>query len=363
MLKKTFLLCIVSGLIFSNLINPTTIQAKERNKSFNVPQLNPLNEQEINSYLNGINSLFSNYQFTSFIDGMIKKEEEQRKKIEEELKKAEEEAKRKAEEERRKAEEAKRKAEEEAKRKAEEERLKKEQEQLENSGFVNKSGYQKLRRYSSNVHIYVTKSNETASVSLGSKNKRQAVSNIHLSGETAKVNLGFFSFSGAPLHLGTYISNGEYIYTPSSRYMDFILYKDGRTEIKNLTSLTEEQKEYYKSNARFVVGTSYSLMQNGSINLQNSSMFSHATSRHPRTLFCSRTNGSLALVVVDGRSRSSAGVTAKQSAQIMKEIGCYNAVNFDGGGSSTMVLNGRVKNKPSDGSQRRVGSVLIVVPK
>ena len=44
----------------------------------------------------------------------------------------------------------------------------------------------------------------------------------------------------------------------------------------------------------------------------------------------------------------------------MLELGCYNAVNLDGGGSSAMVYKNKLTNKPSDGSERKVGSVILV---
>ena len=132
----------------------------------------------------------------------------------------------------------------------------------------------------------------------------------------------------------------------------------------NLQGYDSKVLSEIQATAEWAIGTSYSLVQYGKINLENYEKYAHATQKHPRTLLGQKKDGTFVLVVVDGRATSNAGVTAQQSAEIMSDLGCYNAVNLDGGGSSTMVVleNGvsRVKNQPSDGGQRAVGSVLLV---
>jgi hypothetical protein len=89
----------------------------------------------------------------------------------------------------------------------------------------------------------------------------------------------------------------------------------------------------------------------------------HLTARHPRTgLGLSADGFKLYLVVVDGRRQGvSIGVTTRQLGEIMKELGAWKAINLDGGGSSTMWLQGRgVVNLPSDGSERVVANHLGV---
>jgi hypothetical protein len=70
----------------------------------------------------------------------------------------------------------------------------------------------------------------------------------------------------------------------------------------------------------------------------------------------------LFLVVVDGRqSGLSAGMTPSELAEYLAGLGCQNAMNLDGGGSSTLWLEGQVRNSPSEGIQRRVANALLVV--
>ncbi len=86
------------------------------------------------------------------------------------------------------------------------------------------------------------------------------------------------------------------------------------------------------------------------------------SSRHPRTAVCMVAPYHYLVVVVDGRSSASRGMTLVELADMMKRRGCVEAYNLDGGGSSTMVYRGRVVNVPSDGNQRPTSDALTVVP-
>jgi hypothetical protein len=89
----------------------------------------------------------------------------------------------------------------------------------------------------------------------------------------------------------------------------------------------------------------------------------NAEARHPRTAIgFSRDSTTLLLVTVDGRSTTSVGMTLVELADFMKSLGAWNALNFDGGGSTTMVIGGKVVNVPSDRTgERDVGSALLLV--
>jgi len=70
----------------------------------------------------------------------------------------------------------------------------------------------------------------------------------------------------------------------------------------------------------------------------------------------------LLLFTVDGRSENSGGMTLIELANVMRELGAWQALNFDGGGSTTMVVDGKVVNRPSDKEgEREVGNALMVV--
>ena len=89
----------------------------------------------------------------------------------------------------------------------------------------------------------------------------------------------------------------------------------------------------------------------------------NAEMRHPRTsVGFSRDSLTLYLFAVDGRSENSGGMTLTELAAMMRTLGAWDALNFDGGGSTTMVIGGAVVNKPSDAAgEREVGNSLMVV--
>jgi len=85
--------------------------------------------------------------------------------------------------------------------------------------------------------------------------------------------------------------------------------------------------------------------------------------RAPRTAVGVTKEGHVLLVVVDGRRKSSIGMTLTELAQFMQQLGAIDAMNLDGGGSSEMVVNGKTVNHPSDGPERSLGDALVIVPK
>lgn len=68
--------------------------------------------------------------------------------------------------------------------------------------------------------------------------------------------------------------------------------------------------------------------------------------KNPRTAIGYTKDNEMIMVTVDGREGSSVGMTLMQLAGFMKSLGCINAMNLDGGGSTVMFVNGRVVNKP-----------------
>ena len=84
--------------------------------------------------------------------------------------------------------------------------------------------------------------------------------------------------------------------------------------------------------------------------------------RNPRTAVgMSKDGKTLIVVVVDGRSSSSVGMTCGELGNLMKGLGAYDALNLDGGGSSAMYLQGTgIVNTPSDGSERVTGNQFAI---
>ncbi len=86
-----------------------------------------------------------------------------------------------------------------------------------------------------------------------------------------------------------------------------------------------------------------------------------ATGRHPRTAVGIRADGTVVLVVVDGRQEGySAGMTLEETTALMRELGTVDALNLDGGGSTTLVTAAGIVNRPSDAQERPVSNALVV---
>lgn len=80
----------------------------------------------------------------------------------------------------------------------------------------------------------------------------------------------------------------------------------------------------------------------------------------PRSAVGILPNGDAILVAVDGRQPDySAGMTLNELALFMLRLGCRDAMNLDGGGSTTLVVQGHLVNRPSDGYQRGVSNALL----
>jgi len=88
---------------------------------------------------------------------------------------------------------------------------------------------------------------------------------------------------------------------------------------------------------------------------------SFVETRHPRTAVANLKDGKFLMLTADGRSDASGGIDLYDLADFLLELGAVDALNLDGGGSTTMVLDGKVVNHPSDKSgERKIGDALIV---
>ncbi len=89
----------------------------------------------------------------------------------------------------------------------------------------------------------------------------------------------------------------------------------------------------------------------------------HRLLRQPRTAIARTDGGELLLLSVDGRRTGwSAGVTLRELTQVFQRLGARDAVNLDGGGSTTMTLHGAVVNRPSEADRGSANALMLHVP-
>lgn len=228
-----------------------------------------------------------------------------------------------------------------------------------------------MRVHSTDVAIFETNKSMLPTISRGMvSNKLERVTDVlrtlAAQGERVvmAINGGMFEFDGSKEHYGGDIHDGLYFQEPSINFVDFIYYRTGKTEIRNMHGYDQAELSRLQRDAYFAIGTSYALVINGMINLMLAEKFAHSKERHPRTMFGQKANGNFILAVTDGRGNGSIGLTALEQANLMLGLGCINAVNLDGGGSSIMAImrNGKVivYNSLENGYERQVGSMIIV---
>jgi hypothetical protein len=129
------------------------------------------------------------------------------------------------------------------------------------------------------------------------------------------------------------------------------------------------KKKYFKKwEMQTAIGGGPVLLQNGQISISNKEeiMFTGKgfDDKHPRTAMGYTKDGKLIILVLQGRFPNIAeGATLTQEAQILKDIGCIEALNLDGGGSSCMLVNGKETITPSDKTGQRALPAVFIIKK
>lgn len=124
------------------------------------------------------------------------------------------------------------------------------------------------------------------------------------------------------------------------------------------------RKMLKKWKVQAAVGGGPVLVQNGNIVITNNEERRFAgkaiNDKHPRTAMGYTSDHKLIILAIEGRNPGAAGASLTQEAAILKSIGCIEALNLDGGGSSCMLVNGKETIVPSDKKQRAVPAVFLV---
>lgn len=116
---------------------------------------------------------------------------------------------------------------------------------------------------------------------------------------------------------------------------------------------------------RTAIGGGPVLLQDGEIKITNNEERRFGgkaiNDKHPRTAMGYTPDGKLIILVIEGRNPLAGGASLTQEAMILKDLGCVEALNLDGGGSSCMLINGKQTITPCDKSgQRPVPAVFLI---
>lgn len=132
--------------------------------------------------------------------------------------------------------------------------------------------------------------------------------------------------------------NGFVIVGPAQKLDQMIKEKEVKLEVLTIPNW---------ENVNHIISGGPYLVKNGGVYIDvTEQKLGSIGGRNPRTAVGYSPDNNLVIVTVDGRENSSVGMTLNELATFMKSIGCYNAMNLDGGGSTVLYVNGKVVNHP-----------------
>ena len=143
---------------------------------------------------------------------------------------------------------------------------------------------------------------------------------------------------------------------------DLAIYKDGSFKIIYEDQISAEQ--LVNDGVVNLLAFGPALVENGEIAVDTNTEVGQAMASNPRTAIGIIDENHYIIVVSDGRTSESEGLSLYQLAKVMKSYGAKTAYNLDGGGSSTLYFNGQVINKPTTGgnkiSERAVSDIVYI---
>lgn len=186
--------------------------------------------------------------------------------------------------------------------------------------------------------------------------------------ETAAANNAILAVNGdyyGANATGYVIKNGT-VYRDTVRdnasYGDLAIYADGSFEIIYENEITAQ--ELIDKGVVNLLAFGPTLVENGEIVVDTSIEVGRAMSSNPRSAIGIIDENHYIIVVADGRTSESEGLSLYQLAEVMKQYGATTAYNLDGGGSSTLYFNGQVINNPTTNgntiSERAVSDIVYI---
>lgn len=143
---------------------------------------------------------------------------------------------------------------------------------------------------------------------------------------------------------------------------DLAIYKDGSFKVIYEDQISAEQ--LVNDGVVNLLAFGPALVENGEIAVDTNTEVGQAMASNPRTAIGMIDENHYIIVVSDGRTSESKGLSLYQLAEVMKSYGAKTAYNLDGGGSSTLYFNGQVINKPTTGgnkiSERAVSDIVYI---
>jgi exopolysaccharide biosynthesis protein len=244
----------------------------------------------------------------------------------------------------------------------------------ESSGVVTNNSYQDenikinietLRKYNSNIYVADIQVSDPQYLKTALANNTYGRNITATTSDMAEENNAIFAINGDYYGFrdGGYVLRNGVAYRETVRSGDndaLVIDKEG-----NLSVIKEGEVslDSLSDKAWQVLSFGPGLVVDGKITVNSSSEVGQAMTSNPRTAIGQISEGHYIVIVSDGRTSESAGLSLLELAQEFKERNCSVAYNLDGGGSSTMYFNGEVINNPTSGKsagERKVSDIVYI---
>ena len=208
------------------------------------------------------------------------------------------------------------------------------------------------RRLDTDIYIADIKISDAALLKTGLANDSFGRNLVEATSAIAERNGAVFAINGDyyGFRATGYVMRNGYLYRSEANTSypygeDLVIYKDGSFEIIEEGALTAEELEQEGALQIFSFGPA--LVRSGDVMVLEDEEVERAQITNPRTAIGIVEPLHYLMVVSDGRTKESIGLSLYELAGLMQELGCETAYNLDGGGSSTIWFNGKVLNSPT----------------
>lgn len=219
-----------------------------------------------------------------------------------------------------------------------------------------------IREYDSNIYVADVQLSDPSYLKTAlagnkyGRNIKDTTSNMAAdNGAILAINGDFYGFR----NYGYVLRNGVLYRDTAEDTEDLVIDTSG-----NFSIIQEDKTDLNSldmSNIWQIFSFGSALLENSDIVVNNSSKVDREMSSNPRTAIGQIDSLHYIVVVSDGRTSESAGLSLLELANVMSDLGCITAYNLDGGGSATMYFNGEVVNNPTDGrksGEREVSDIV-----
>lgn len=223
-----------------------------------------------------------------------------------------------------------------------------------------------VRKYDSNIYVADIQVSDPSYLKTALANNTYGRNITETTSDMAKANNAIFAINGDYYGFrdGGYVLRNGVAYRETAKNGDsdaLVIDKNGNLSVVKEGEVTLDSLS--DKGAWQVLSFGPGLVVDGKIAVTSSSEVDKAMGSNPRTAIGQISPLHYIVIVSDGRTSESDGLSLLQLAQEFKERGCTVAYNLDGGGSSTMYFNGKVINNPTSGKtigERKVSDIVYI---